>query len=343
METAGTASVTDKQTKDKQTKDEQTKPSSLVRDEQVDNNDVDKDENDAGIRILFRKGWNLRQISRELEGRGAVRNGYFFELVARVFFLDGSLQAGEYMLSRRSSIYDIFRLLLSGKTVRYSITVPEGLTYYQISELLLSAEHLTGDSLPRVAEGYLLADTYYYRREDNRSSIILRMEKAMHSLLKSAWFGERSDVAREFLRSKLDILTMASLIERETGVASERALVASVFYNRLSRGMKLQTDPTLVYWESEKRGTLGRGLRRSELRRDHPYNTYIHAGLPPTPIANPGRASIEAALHPATSDYLYFVADGKGGHRFAKTFSEHLRNVRIWRGVESARKARSKK
>ena len=318
-----------------QVESEQNSTEQVASTEQVHNS---KD----GMRVLLEKGWNLRQISNELERRGAVRHGYFFELLVRAFWLDGSLQAGEYMLAERSSLYDILLLLLSGKTVRYSITIPEGLTYHQISALVRAAEHLDGERLPQVAEGNLLADTYYYRRGDSRASIISRMEKAMQSQLKSAWFGERSEISRKFLRNKRDILTLASLIERETGIASERALVASVFYNRLELGMKLQTDPTLIYWESEKRGILGRGLRRSELRRDHPYNTYVHAGLPPTPIANPGRASISAALEPASSDYLYFVADGKGGHSFAKTFAEHLRNVRIWRKVEAARQSKPK-
>ncbi len=289
--------------------------------------------------VLFSRGTSLHAIGSMLKQEGIVESSRLFVWTARLTGKQYGLQAGEYTFDKRVSLTRVLGQMRRGETVRYSVTVPEGLTVRQIEQLLTQTLHVKGtlEDLPQ--EGTLLPDTYAYRRGEGIDTIVERMRRAMEKHVARAWRDRRVDpLARRFLKSERDVLIFASLVERETGKSSERGRVAGVFYNRLVRGMKLQTDPTLVYWESKKLGVLGRGLRRSELLRDHPYNTYVHKGLPPSPIANPGRLSIDAALYPIKSDDLYFVADGKGGHRFAKSFAEHVRNVALWRKIEAKRR-----
>lgn len=216
---------------------------------------------------------------------------------------------------------------------RYRIALAEGVTSWQVVESLKNIEVLTGTAeVP--AEGVLAPDSYEVSVGDTVQSVLNRMEASQESLIDAAWESRDPDTP---LTSKQDLLILASIIEKETGVASERGVVASVFTNRLNRSIRLQTDPTVIYGITQGQGTLGRGLRQSELRRDTPWNTYTIDGLPLTPIANPGRASLEAAANPDTTDFIYFVADGTGGHAFAKTLNEHNRNVAAWRKIERER------
>ncbi len=193
---------------------------------------------------------------------------------------------------------------------------------------------LEGSSGEIPPEGSLAPDSYEVRPGDSRASVLARMTEAQRAWLDLAWANRAPDLP---YGTPQEALIMASIIEKETGVAAERPQVASVFVNRLRKGMKLQTDPTVIYGITKGQGALGRGLRQSELRAETPYNTYVVTGLPPTPIANPGPASIEAALNPADTDYIFFVADGTGGHAFAKTLAEHNRNVARWREIEAER------
>ncbi|HHI71137.1 MAG TPA: endolytic transglycosylase MltG, partial [Rhodobacteraceae bacterium] len=183
-------------------------------------------------------------------------------------------------------------------------------------------------------EGMLAPDSYEVKPGDTRMSVLARMQAAQEAILDEAWAGRAEGLP---LNSREEMLTLASLIEKETGVAKERPVVASVFINRLRQGIKLQTDPAVIYGITKGQGVLGRGLRQSELRRKTPYNTYVIEGLPPGPIANPGRDAIMAAVHPADTNYLFFVADGTGGHAFAETLKEHNENVAKWRKIESER------
>lgn len=216
---------------------------------------------------------------------------------------------------------------------RYRISLAEGVTSWQVVESLKDIEVLSGEvSVPD--EGVLAPDSYEVRVGDSRASVIARMETAQEALVAQAWDARDPDTP---LTSPQDLLILASIIEKETGVASERGVVASVFTNRLNRGIRLQTDPTVIYGVTQGQGTLGRGIRQSELRRETPWNTYVIDGLPITPIANPGRASLEAAANPDETDFIYFVADGTGGHAFAKTLAEHNRNVAEWRKIEAQR------
>lgn len=215
---------------------------------------------------------------------------------------------------------------------RYRVAMAEGVTSWQVVQALNAFEVLSDDVSEIPAEGMLAPDSYDVTPDMSVAEVLAQMQSAQSLILAEAWAQRASGLP---LASPDEALILASIIEKETGIAEERREVAAVFVNRLSVGMKLQTDPTVIYGVTEGRGVLGRGLRQSELRRETPWNTYVIAGLPETPIANPGRASIEAALNPAQSDYIFFVADGTGGHAFAVTLEEHNRNVALWRAIEA--------
>jgi UPF0755 protein len=229
---------------------------------------------------------------------------------------------------------EVYATMRARADTRYRLAFAEGITSWQVVEGLKSVDVLTGEVGEVPPEGSLAPDSYEVREGDTRASVIARMREAQETILAAAWEGRADGLP---LDSPEEALILASIIEKETGVAEERRQVASVFVNRLRRGMRLQTDPTVIYGITEGRGVLGRGIRQSELRGATPWNTYVIDGLPPTPIANPGRASIEAAVDPDATDYVYFVADGTGGHAFAETLAEHNRNVARWREIEAER------
>ncbi|MBT8152572.1 endolytic transglycosylase MltG [Epibacterium ulvae] len=217
---------------------------------------------------------------------------------------------------------------------RYRIALAEGVTSWQIVEALKSLDVLDGAAGDLPAEGALAPDSYEVRPGTDRAAVLTQMVERQQERMAAAWAARAPDAA---VTTPEEMLILASIIEKETAVAAERRQVASVFTNRLNRGMRLQTDPTVIYGVTEGKGVLGRGLRQSELRRATPWNTYVIEGLPPTPIANPGLASLEAAVNPDTSDYIFFVADGTGGHAFAETLAEHNANVAKWREIEAQR------
>ena len=218
---------------------------------------------------------------------------------------------------------------------RYRIAVAEGVTSWQIVEGLKAVDVLEGEVDEAPPEGSIAPDSYEVRAGDSRAGVIEKMQAKQDVIVAEAWEKRPEDLP---INSPDEMLILASIIEKETGVPEERRQVASVFVNRLRAGMRLQTDPTVIYGITEGEGVLGRGLRQSELRRATPWNTYVIEGLPPTPIANPGRASIEAAVDPAETDFIFFVADGTGGHAFSRTLDEHNRNVARWREIEAERR-----
>ncbi|MDG1472728.1 MAG: endolytic transglycosylase MltG [Ascidiaceihabitans sp.] len=217
---------------------------------------------------------------------------------------------------------------------RFRVALAEGVTSWQVTESLKGMDVLDGTVEDIPAEGALAPDSYEVSPGDDRASVLARMAAAQETLLAAAWEARDADIP---LANREELLILASIIEKETGVSSEREQVASVFVNRLNRGMKLQTDPTVIYGITKGQGVLGRGLRRSELRAETPWNTYVIPALPPTPIANPGRASLMAAGQPENTKFVFFVADGTGGHAFAETLDEHNRNVAKWRKIEAGR------
>ena len=222
----------------------------------------------------------------------------------------------------------------SGMQIDYRIVVPEGLTSWQIVSGLRLAHFLVGEIEDIPEEGSLAPDTYQVSKGSTRVLVLDRMAIAQSAILEEEWSSRAPNLP---IDSKGQALILASIIEKETGLASERGIVSSVLVNRMNKGMRLQTDPTVIYGLTEGKGNLGRGLRQSELKSQTPYNTYVVNGLPPTPISNPGRLAIRAALQPADTNFLFFVADGDGGHRFATNFQEHNRNVQKWRDIERSR------
>ena len=281
--------------------------------------------------VVLPRGAALKDTSRLLALHGAIGNELLFRLGARYRREDRAIRYGGYLIPAGISMEEILALLVSGETIEHKMTVAEGLTSYQIVELLRASEILTGEIAEIPPEGSLAPNTYFIQRNQSRGDVLKRMAEAQAAVLAEAW-EKRADGLP--LASPEEVLVLASIVEKETGMAGERARVASVFVNRLKRGIMLQSDPTVVYGITEGKGPLGRGLRRSELDRATPYNTYVIAGLPPTPIAAPGREAIMAVVNPEETDFLYFVADGSGGHVFARTLREHNRNVAAWRKIE---------
>jgi UPF0755 protein len=252
--------------------------------------------------------------------------GGVFALKAR-----SELKSGEYLFPKRASVRDVVETMVEGKVVQHLVTVPEGLTSEQIAARLLDNQILTGTIRDTPREGSMLPNSYAFRRGDTREQAIQRLQQAQQQVLKEAWERRSRDLP---LRSPDQLIILASIIEKETSKPEERTRIAAVFANRLRQKMRLQTDPTVIYGLAPGKGTLGRPLSRADLERPTPYNTYIIDALPPGPIANPGRASIEAAANPARTKELYFVADGTGGHAFAENYDQHLRNVTRLRAIE---------
>lgn len=283
------------------------------------------------VAVIVPRGAGMATIADRLAEAGAVDHPRLLVLAARLTRRDSGLKAGEYELRPGMSPAEILALLNSGKVLLHRVAVPEGLTVHEVYALLMASDVLAGELPPMPAEGTLMPETYLVPRGEPRSELVARMRAAMTQALEELWAGRRPDLP---LRSPEEALVLASIIEKETALPKEYPLVSAVFHNRLRQGMKLQTDPTVIYGLAEGKGSLGRELTRADLEADHPYNTYRIEGLPPGPIANPGRGALAAALAPAPVDFLYFVASGNGGHTFATTLAEHNRNVARWRALQ---------
>jgi UPF0755 protein len=246
------------------------------------------------------------------------------------------VKAGEYQFTKQASLQDVINTLVDGRVVQHAITIPEGLTSEQIVQRLLDTDFLAGNikSIPR--EGSLLPETYRFPRGTQREQVIQRMQREQREVLQKAWERHAADLP---VRTPDQLIVLASIVEKETGRPDERSRVAAVFANRLKQKMRLQSDPTIIYGLVGGKGSLGRAISKSEITQPTPYNTYTIDGLPPGPIANPGRASIEAAANPARTKELFFVADGTGGHAFAETLDQHQKNVAKLRALEQGESA----
>ena len=282
--------------------------------------------------VLLEPGVSVPAIADQLFDAGAIRYPELFQAAARVRGDAHKLKAGEYKIPAGTSVVGIIDLLVEGKSILHYLTAPEGRTTAQILKLVQDDDALTGELTLSPGEGELLPETYAFTRGETRDEIVRDMMKAQDALVDQLWQDRAMDLP---FSTPDEALVLASIVEKETGVAGERPLIAAVFINRLKKRMRLQSDPTIIYGIT-KGEPLGRGLKVSEIEAATPYNTYVIYGLPPTPIANPGRAAIEAALNPEASDALYFVADGSGGHVFASSLDEHNRNVAAWRRIERA-------
>lgn len=290
----------------------------------------------APVEFSVPSGASLKNIAYKLSNEGVISNPYIFILGAMVTGRQGAVKAGEYAIPAQIATNEVLAQLTSGKTIARRITIREGLTSFEIVRLINNFEGLSGEVTSIPKEGSLLPNTYDYQKGQDRNEVIARMQQNMKETFNDLWEKRRDNLP---FSTKIEALTLASIVEKETGHPDERRRVAGVFVNRLRKGMFLQTDPTVIYaltggkHKNDGQGPLGRRLLKKDLQFDSPYNTYLYIGLPPGPIANPGKDSIEAALDPEQHDYLYFVADGTGGHAFAKTLAEHNRNVAKWRNI----------
>jgi UPF0755 protein len=281
-------------------------------------------------RIVIPRGTSLTQVASQLHSSGIIRHPTLFILVAR--YKGATIKAGEFEFSSHMTASDVLQRLADGKTVVRRVTVPEGLSNRDVARLLENAAGLEGSISTQLAEGTLLPDTYHYSYGDSRDEIVKRMARAMGQVLRELWSRRVSGLP---IKTPRAAVILASIVEKETAVASERPRIAAVFFNRLRKNMRLQSDPTVAFALARSDGSATVPLTRRDLQIDHPFNTYRYEGLPPGPISNPGRASLEAVLQPLETDELYFAADGSGGHAFARTLVEHNRNVARWRALQN--------
>ena len=281
------------------------------------------------------RGSGMRDIADVLSREGVIDQPWVFIGGVLVLKAREDLKAGEYQFKAHSSLRDVVATMVEGKVVAHQVSVPEGLTSQQIVARLTQDDVLTGDIKATPREGTLLPDTYNFTRGVTREQMVERMQQAQQRLVHDIWEHRSPDLV---LKTPDQLVVLASIVEKETGKPEERTRVAAVFLNRLKQKMKLQSDPTIIYGLVGGKGTLGRPILKSEITQPTPYNTYLIDGLPPGPIANPGRASLEAAANPARTRELYFVADGSGGHAFAETYEQHQKNVARLRLIQTDQK-----
>jgi UPF0755 protein len=286
--------------------------------------------------VLIRPNTGVAEIADILERRGMISDARLFRIGLRLYGHDSSLRAGEYEIRAGASMYDIMELLRSGRSVEHALTIPEGFTVFQAFQRIAAMEELAGDMPDELPpEGSLAATTLRFTRGMQRQDLIQRLMNDQERLVQSIWERRVEGLPINDIN---EFVTLASIVERETGRSDERSRVASVFINRLNRGMRLQSDPTIIYGIFGGEGLPpGRPIYRSDIDTPTEYNTYTINGLPPGPIAIPGRASLEAVANPSQTNDLYFVADGSGGHAFAQTLDEHNSNVARWRAIERER------
>ena len=288
----------------------------------------------ASDKVVVVKG-GMTDVADQLVREGVIDSPMLFMAGLQATGRAAQIKAGEYLFPKHASLNDVANTLIEGKAILHAVTIPEGLTVQQIVDRLMENDILTGEVATLPKEGTLLPDTYKFNRGMTRQQLVDRMAQEQQKVVREIWGRRGADLP---VKNPQDLVILASIVEKETGKADERTRVAGVFINRLNRNMKLQSDPTIVYGLVGGKGTLGRGIRRDEIMQETPYNTYVIVGLPPGPIANPGRAALEAVANPSRTRELYFVADGTGGHVFAETLDQHNKNVQRWRQIEGERR-----
>ncbi|WRH74715.1 MAG: endolytic transglycosylase MltG [Sphingobium sp.] len=284
------------------------------------------------VTVIIKPGSSIRLAAGQLEKGGVIRSADAFVNRARIFGATSTIKAGEFLIPAHASNSEVLSILTGGKTVQRMVTVPEGMPSIMVYERLMANERLTGD-IPIPAEGSILPDSYAFQKGEARAAVVMRMQKAMEKTIDELWPERSRDTV---VKTPQQAIVLASIVEKETSKKSELRMVAGVYSNRLRTGMMLQADPTIIY-PITKGKPLGRRIRQSEISAVNDYNTYSMVGLPKGPIANPSRAAIEAVLNPEKTDYLFFVADGKGGHIFAETLQEHNANVEKWYAIRRER------
>lgn len=283
------------------------------------------------VTLVFAPGTHFDEIADALAEKGVVSHPLLFK--AQVFLRGQSsrFKAGEYTFPGHISPAGVADMIANGRAVKHHLTIVEGMMTAEILELVRKEPALSGDITLDIREGELLPETYVFSLGDKRNDMLLRMKHAMQKVVEEAWAGRQNGLP---ITSPFEAVTLASIVEKETALSQERAHVASVYVNRLHKGMLLQADPTTAYAVTEGKYRLDRALTYKDLATNSPYNTYRTLGLPPSPIANPGKASLQAALHPLATEDLYFVANGKGGHNFAATLAAHDANVKAYRDLQ---------
>lgn len=289
--------------------------------------------NETEIIVQLPRGTSLTQIASTLDAAGAIDTPRLFSVGVRLSGYARMLKAGEYAIAPRSGMRTIMLQIADGAVVHHRLTIPEGWEIPRIMARIAEAETLSGDLPPPPPEGSLLPETYVFPRGESRIALIARMRTAHTVALERLWQARAADLPFD---TPQEAVILASIVEKETAIAAERPLIAGVFVNRLRNGMRLQSDPTVTYAMTVAGISTDRELTRKDLKRESPYNTYLIAALPPSPIGNPGLAALRAVLHPAKTDALYFVADGTGGHAFAESLSEHNTNVARFRRLKRA-------
>lgn len=282
--------------------------------------------------IVINPGTSIRSAAGQLEVMGAIKSADAFVNRARIFGASSTIKTGEFLIPAQASNSEILSILTGGKTVQRLVTVPEGMPSIMVYERLMANDRLSGEiTIP--AEGSILPDSYAFQKGEPRAAVVARMQAAMKKTIDELWPKRSPDTV---VKTPQEAITLASIVEKETSKKSELRMVAGVYSNRLRVGMMLQADPTIIY-PITKGKPLGRRIRQSEIASVNDYNTYSMTGLPKGPIANPSRAAIEAVLNPEKTEYLFFVADGTGGHIFAKTLEEHNANVEKWYAIRRER------
>lgn len=282
---------------------------------------------DHSVLVYIPKGAGSAKVADILTEFGVIDKPLVFRIYGRIKGVDRKIKAGEYKFNPQMPMVEVLNKIVGGDVFYHQLTLPEGLTTKQFIDIINAEEALSGEISINVKEGQMLPETYTFELGTDRDKIIAMAAEAMDEVVRDAWNNKMSDLP---VKNPKQLVILASIIEKETGIAAERGLVASVFINRLKKGMKLQTDPTIIYAITDGNEDLGRSLKRADMQIDSPYNTYKYYGLPPTPICNPGREAIYAAANPEESQYLYFVADGKGGHNFSVSYREHTNHVNTW-------------
>lgn len=280
--------------------------------------------------IFIAPGTGVRMMAEQLKAESVIAQPYAFLAIVRLQDVGTQLKAGEYDMPAHISLLAALNKIVSGDVFRRQVTIPEGLSSAEAANVINATDAMSGMISIPPAEGSILPETYAYIRDEDRNKLLAETQEAMRKELDAAWEKRAPGLP---IASKEEALVLASIVEKETGIPSERARIAGVFINRLRKNMMLQSDPTVIYALTKGASKLDRVLYE-HLEIDSPYNTYKNTGLPPTPICNPGKAAIAATLHPETHDFLYFVADGNGGHVFAATVEEHTANVAKWRAVQ---------
>ena len=284
------------------------------------------------IEVVVKKGMGLSKVAYELEKNGVVDDARWIILYARFLKIANQLKAGEYQFVGKYNIRDVVEKIIEGDVIVRSVTIPEGKALVEIIKIINDNPYLTGEITIDVKEGEILPETYNFNKGETRNGIIEKAREEMKKVLAQAFLERNKNIP---IKNEKELLILASIVEKETGVVNERAKVASVFINRLNLGMKLQTDPTVIYAVTQGKMNLGRPIYKKDLAFDSPFNTYVYGGLPPEPICSPGIDAIKAVANPDDTKYLYFVADGvTGGHLFATSLAQHNKNVARYRSLK---------